>query len=396
MSKALLISGYYLDESHGSEPMTAFNLIEQSLEMQFKTIVLTSNLTDTKLIQNLEQKYGKMIEVHIIPKAFGKLWISRLLFYPIYRNWQKRTGRYLVRNNVDYDLGIHASLSTFLFGSGLSYTSKPYVFGPAGFSFFDIKFSVAFGKRSFLELIRNLFVYLLLLFDPFVRRSLRKATKVLCGDQKVIDVLNSVYLKHNLHGSPIAHAIIPPAQNFFLDIEKDQKRIVWVGRFIPRKDPLFAIESFKKILSGDQTFKLTLIGKGPLESKLRKFVKENNLEEYVEFSGWLEKAEVMRKMRHSALMMFTSFRESAGVQLFEANSVRTRVVALSATGASKWYRSDLISFVVPTRLESRYSLIDKFTKECQLHLDSPTKGNEIWDWPFSKKNLLGDILSTLD
>jgi len=48
------------------------------------------------------------------------------------------------------------------------------------------------------------------------------------------------------------------------------------------------------------------------------------------------KIEAMKKFKSANLMLFTSFRETAGAQLFECNSLGTRVIALDETGAASW------------------------------------------------------------
>ena len=66
-------------------------------------------------------------------------------------------------------------------------------------------------------------------------------------------------------------------------------------------------------------------------------------------------------------MFFTSFRESAGMQILECVSVGTKVISLNATGASSWFENPLVQFVGPHFCQSRKELVNKF---CDVYIDA--------------------------
>ena len=394
-NSTILISAYNLDESHGSEPMLGFNLLEQSLAKFHKTILVTSNTTNKNLLEKLEKKYQDRIEIHVV-KVQSVTWEKNTLgFYPIYRKWQKSSGKYLEENSIKFDLGIHATLGTFLFGTGLSLTPYPYVYGPAGFSSFDIRYGRAFGGRSFLEILRNIVSYGLLIFDPFVRKSLYKADLVIAGDLRVKRILKLLCPKIELFQNPITHYQSP---GYDFDIKRSKNRkvdLIWVGRFIERKDPIFALEVLKEIKKTYPNVHLTMVGEGRLQLKIEGYIEKFNLSDSVDLTGWVEKIEVLKMMKAANLMMFTSFRETAGVQLFESNSVGTRVVALGSTGASSWYASDLIRFIPAKFFESRRSLVRKFASQVIVFNSQSSHNTKKPKVKFEKIALIETILSSL-
>ncbi len=391
----VLISSYEIDELHGSEPSTGFNLTELSALKFKKTILVTSNLTKQIVLDSLKERFKEKIEIHVV-RVQSLYWSSHPIgFYPVYRRWQKDFGKFLNKNKVEFDLGIHASLGTFLFGSGFSLYDKPYVFGPAGFSFFRMSYARAYGWKSLIEVSRNLVVFALLIGDPFVRLSLLRAHTVIAGDRMVTKILQKIYPESNLLEKTIPHYHGSPYKYEASDSDKLKLDLIWTGRFISRKDPLFALEVFCEILTHSPDAKLTMIGDGKLRKKIEKFLQKNNLKKSVTITGWVEKSEVLSMMKQANLMLFTSFRETAGVQLFECNSVGTRVIALNATGAASWYRNQLIEFVPVSFLESRTSLIRKYSlrsikmRNEALFQDIPLKNREV------EINLLEEILSSI-
>ena len=370
--------------------MVGFNLLEQSLAKFRKTILVTSDTTDKSLLEKLEKEYQNRIEIHVV-QVQSVTWAKhKLAFYPIYRQWQKSSGRYLEKNYIKFDLGIHATLSTFLFGTGLSLTPYPYVYGPAGFSLFNIENGRAYGIRTFLEIARNFLVYALIILDPFVRKSLRKANLVIAGDNLVKETLEFLCPGINLFQRPIAHFQFP---DYGLDIERlTTKKIdlIWVGRFIERKDPIFALEVFREIKKAHPNAHLTIIGDGKLRLKVENYIDKFDLSGSVNLTGWVEKIEVLKMMRTANMMIFTSFRETAGAQLFECNSLGTRVIALNATGASQWYVNDLIRFLPAKFFESRKSLVDRFAREALAFSNQITHNSKN---TIEKIRLLETILS---
>lgn len=343
--------------------MIGFNLLEQSLAKFRKTILVTSNTTDKGLLEKLEKKYQNRIEIHVV-QVQSLTWVKHTFaFYPIYREWQKSSGRYLEKNSIKFDLGIHATLGTFLFGTGLSFTPYPYVYGPGSFSLFRIGNSRAYGIKTFLEIARNFLVFGLLILDPFVRKSLRKANLVIAGDS-----LAQETLKLLCPGIQLSQRVIPHFQfpDYDFEIERLTKKkidLIWVGRFIERKDPILALEVFREMKKTCPNAHLTMIGEGKLRSRAENYIDKFDLSESVNLTGWVEKIEVLKMMKTANMMIFTSFRETAGAQLFECNSLGTRVLALNATGASSWYVNDLIRFLPVKFFESRKSLVHRFAQE---------------------------------
>ena len=69
--------------------------------------------------------------------------------------------------------------------------------------------------------------------------------------------------------------------------KKEPYNILYVGRFDAKKGVDFLISALREPINKGYKIKLTVVGFGEMEQKLKSLVKELNLEKYVEFKGYI-------------------------------------------------------------------------------------------------------------
>lgn len=99
-----------------------------------------------------------------------------------------------------------------------------------------------------------------------------------------------------------------------------QKTILWIGRFEPEKDPLRALEVFKKVRNTDIDARLIMLGAGSMEQKLRSATEGLP----VEFPGWQDS---LQYLQAADIVVSTSRAESWGASIIEALAAGVPVVA---------------------------------------------------------------------
>jgi len=121
-----------------------------------------------------------------------------------------------------------------------------------------------------------------------------------------------------------AEVIHPPVDVTELDVatEKEPGHFLWVHRLVPYKQPELVMEAFR-----DLPYRLTMVGVGPLESRLRKRQPPN-----VELLGWLPRRELAELFGRAAGFVHVA-EEDFGISMVEALGAGTPVVALDAGGA---------------------------------------------------------------
>jgi glycosyltransferase involved in cell wall biosynthesis len=123
--------------------------------------------------------------------------------------------------------------------------------------------------------------------------------------------------------------------NSLLEIKKNEYlRILWSGRFLEWKHPEKAIKVARALKNRNIPFKLTMIGDGQQKAKLIDYVLEYQLNDEVDFIGFITPEEVREYMLRSNIFLFTSdYNEGWGAVLNEAMSSGCAVVASHAAGS---------------------------------------------------------------
>jgi glycosyltransferase involved in cell wall biosynthesis len=123
--------------------------------------------------------------------------------------------------------------------------------------------------------------------------------------------------------------------------EKEPGHFLWVHRLVPYKQPELVLEAFR-----DQPYRLTMVGVGPLERRLRKRLPPN-----VELLGWVSRSELTELFGRTSGFIHVA-EEDFGISMVEALAAGTPVVALDAGGARDIVR-DGVDGVLIERAELR-------------------------------------------
>lgn len=116
--------------------------------------------------------------------------------------------------------------------------------------------------------------------------------------------------------------------------QKEPVSILWAARLIDWKHPEAAIDTAKHLKKSGYSFKLRMIGTGPLKNAVDSAIAENNLCDCVELMGPMSPDQVRKHMEESEIFIATSdFREGWGAVLNESLNSACAVVASHAMGS---------------------------------------------------------------
>jgi glycosyltransferase involved in cell wall biosynthesis len=107
--------------------------------------------------------------------------------------------------------------------------------------------------------------------------------------------------------------------------------VLYVGKFLYIKCAHLVIDAFARAARDRDAMRLTMIGSGPEEPRLRAQIAELGLEHRVTFAGWLSRAQVLDLMGHASMLLFPSA-EGAGMVVLEAMVSGLPVVCLDLGG----------------------------------------------------------------
>lgn len=183
-------------------------------------------------------------------------------------------------------------------------------------------------------------------------RMLRRMTLGLCASQDLMDMLVDMGVpkeRLTVHRLGIDLEAFAPGPR-----DPEQAQVVMVGRFVEKKGFEYGIRGFAAACE-DAPAHLTIVGSGPLESRLRAVVDELGLGERVTFAGVLPSDEVARRLAGADVLLAPSVvashgdRESGLIVAKEASASQVPVVGTLHGGIPEIIDDGVTGYLVPER-----------------------------------------------
>lgn len=332
----VLITAYACDPQGGSEPGSGWNWPYHLAELGHKVTVLTPShgreavepALSAERLSNLSFVY---VPVRRWPLRLG--WsVGSALQYLIWQ-WQAAATAARLDHDEDFDVLHHVSFGSLLGGSFLWRLGKPLVFGPVGGGqTAPDAFAQYFGAEWRTEAFRNIVVRRLAPLFGSSRAVLRRSL-VAASNTETEQLARRLGARHVIRmldvGLPESYypADVPARQ------PRRSVRVVWVGRLMPRKAVLLALEAMAK-LPRSLPVELIIVGDGPQAAHLDQWIDQLDVRDRVTWRGQLSWHDVRSEYAGADIFLFTSLRDSVGVQLLEAMAWGLPVVTLDHQGAA--------------------------------------------------------------
>lgn len=336
----VLLFAYACEPHCGSEAGIGWNWAWNLAELGHEVWVLTR--FDGKNAIERELASNPMPNLHIIYVDVPN-WIKRYVrgrfielyaYYAHYLGWQKAAYDMALSLDRKYDLDLvhHVSWSGLNTGSWLSKFNKPFIFGPIGGG----QIAPSAFKKYFLnnwkhEFIRSSMVKLITL-NRFVCNTVRRADLVLSTNRDTLNLTKEIGAKRVEMFLDVG---IP--EDYFpeqppIRPSSEELRLIWVGGIYPRKGLRLALEALSQV-KDIVPFKMTILGGGQLSDCVPGWIEEFGLEDRVIYRGRVSWMEVKQEYLNSDAFLFTSLRDSFGMQLIEAMGLALPIITLDHQGA---------------------------------------------------------------
>lgn len=318
----ILLSAYACEPDRGSEPGVGWNWATELARLGHQVTVIT----------RADNRPAIESHLHILPSNLTFLYfdLPRLLqrrrnsfrakaaYYVL---WQWFAARHVRRlfPSLPFDLVHHITYASARYPSFMGSLGIPFWFGPVSGGEAvppPLRPGFSAGQR-FREWLRDV-SNLLLRVDPFVRRTLSCASRILvtrdtrrllpstCRSKSV------VHLAVGLSSAEVSSSYKPLAN------PGTGLRILCVGRLLEWKGIDLAILATSHVRKIWPDVELTIIGQGPARSKLEKLCHQLGLQDNVHWVGWQSQRVLCEYYRRADMLLFPSLRDSGGTVVLEA------------------------------------------------------------------------------
>jgi len=326
----ILLSAYACRPNAGSELGTGWNWAVHLAETGSIVHVLTAGRNREATEAYQREHPSSELHFHFIDVPLLHPMESGFWHYLLWQ-WMALRRAKILSKSVAFDVVQHVSYGSVHLPTPLWRLGLPTVFGPVGggqttppslLPYFGEEAYIERGRTGITKLLPRLFPY---------RKAIQRMSVVLAANRDTFELVKQAGCQRVelLCDTGLRMDFSSASPRQFSGSEP--VRLLWVGRFMPRKGVELAFDALQQARSN---IHLTLVGSGPEEAALHRMIAKRGLEDRVFWAGkrlpWLEVREAY--LNHDALL-FTSLRDSFGSQILEAMSVGLPVIALNLGGA---------------------------------------------------------------
>ena len=154
-----------------------------------------------------------------------------------------------------------------------------------------------------------------------------------------------INLKFTTASFPVVHHGIDIPYKLFQDKKNNGYEIIIIGRLEILKGQFYVIEALPQILKYFPTCKLTLVGNGSYEDKLKKLVEKLELADKVSFLGFQK--DPYEFIANADIILIPSLAEAFGLVFLEAMAIGTPIIAFDVPAGNEILINGKTGLLVP-------------------------------------------------
>ena len=366
MNRRILISAFGLAPNHGSDAEVGWKWVTTLPEFGYDVWVITREANRQGIESELARQ-GAISNLHFIyheHRHFQKLIRgSHLRGYLYYYLWQWGAYRkaFGIHQKIRFDMVHHVTWVSCRQPSFMGGLGIPFIFGPlAGGETAPWRLRAGYGMRQWVADLFRDFVNFVVRFDPCLRNTFRKASRIYVTSDQTLKCLPRPYREkariqlaigidgkeRGGHSAGVNGRV------------GDEFRVLYVGRFIGWKGMHLGLRAFKKILKVFPNARLTMIGRGREETEWRKLADSLSIMDYITWVPWVQRKDLSSFYSSHDVFLYPSLHDSGGLVVLEAMSHGLPVVCLNLGGPGIIV-NQTCGFPVVTRKRSQGHIVDE-------------------------------------
>lgn len=188
------------------------------------------------------------------------------------------------------------------------------------------------------------------------RWVLKKADEVVVNSSATLEAVQSLYSGREYRVIPMGIDTELFSASKTNKTQDDKLDILFVGRLSEEKGVVYLCQAIKQLITeGNNDVELTIAGSGPEEDKIKAFISENKLEDYIKMVGWVDPVELPDYYREAdifvgpSIVSDTGWQEAFGLVFAESLATGTPVIATKTGGIKDIVIDGENGFLVPDK-----------------------------------------------
>lgn len=170
--------------------------------------------------------------------------------------------------------------------------------------------------------------------------------------------------------------------------DQDEVNVLFLGVLIQRKGVADLLQAVKKLVDGKKLesirVRFHIGGTGPEEETLKQYVRENHLEDCVEFLGWVDGEKKKKALETNQVFILPSYNEGLPIAILEAISYGMPVIATNVGSIAEAVENEKNGFLfepgnVQGYADALYRLISDYPLRLSMANASRRKAEKYYD-----------------
>lgn len=341
--KKIILSAYACSPHKGSEYCVGWSWAV-GLALKGFEVWCVTNIEDYEDCEK-ERIRLKLYNLHFkpvrLPSLIDKYWLdnNKKVIYGHYYWWKRRASKVVRELNEvhKFDIAQHVSYGSFQQGSSLyKLDNCKVIFGPVGGGQMSLPiFKPYFGSSWRIEKIRKFVSGYLVRYGTALNETLKRADVVLTVNKETEELLKTSKFYKVGSCFNISDSALPVQfeNNEYINrVPKDELRILWVGRLLPRRGIELSLKALS-FLPKEMKYKFVIIGDGEQGENIPDWISKYNLNvDKIEHLGWIPYAQMHEEYRKADVMLFCPLRDTAGLQATEAMGFSLPIITMNISG----------------------------------------------------------------
>ncbi|MFW9848213.1 MAG: glycosyltransferase family 4 protein [Candidatus Thorarchaeota archaeon] len=210
-------------------------------------------------------------------------------------------------------------------------------------------------------------------------------------------VQKAIFQEHGVKAQVIYHGV--DFSRFNAEVSPDRIRtkygldgkvILSVMRLHPHKDPFTLLDAFYNLLKKQRVF-LLLIGSGPLEYKLKRFVEKKGFSEFIRFIPYVEWNDINQYYASADVVVLPSIDEGFGMTVVEGMACRKVPLVANSGALPEVVGNDELLFEPRNSGElcdKLYQMISDDDRRSELSLMAQERTKTLFRWDLAAEKYL--------